>query len=234
MPVKIPPPSPAGEPATSEDFFEAIHHGDSEGAADALRRMDGLGPSDVQLLADLLSGDPVHANLFPFVLTLRRRRGRPMKDLIKKKRDQARIARAVQRVHEKSGSLKLAVATIIKEERAKKGEKWSRSKILEACRAVKDIEGRPSTPMTKEEQELALAMDSGELEMTAFVQGGQMIESGVPAAAALGLQSVDEIEHAAKPPTSVEPDGASGAGEMAAGPADQHAVALPNDEPTGI
>ena len=41
MPVKIEA-SPVGEPAASEDFFEAIMAGNSKAAADALLRMDGL------------------------------------------------------------------------------------------------------------------------------------------------------------------------------------------------
>jgi hypothetical protein len=153
MPTKIEA-SPPVEPATSAEFFEAIAVGNSKAAADLLRRMVGLGPGDVQLLADLLSGDPVHAKLFPFVLKLvRRRRGRPSKDLLKKSDDQARAARAVERVHRKSGSVKLAVATV-KEEQAKKGgAKWGRSKLFEARRAMRNIERRPSSPMTEEEQE---------------------------------------------------------------------------------
>jgi hypothetical protein len=229
MPVKIEA-SPPGEPATSDEFFEAIALGDPKAAAEALRRMDSLGPMDLQLLADLLGGDPVHARLFPFILTLKRRRGRPSKDLLKKRIDQARVARAVAFAYKESGSVKLAVATI--KDRAKKAEKkddktWGRSKIFEARKAIKNIEGRRSRPMTQEEKESALASDLGEIQIAEFVrdEGQTISESALPAAASAD----DEIDHAVKS-TSLGPDGASGAGGTGVNPADQHGVALRDDE----
>jgi hypothetical protein len=85
LPVKIEW-SPAGEPATSEDLFEAIAAGDSKAAADALRRMDGLGPMDRLRLADLISGEPISANYYPyrFKLMPNRGAGRPTNYLEKK------------------------------------------------------------------------------------------------------------------------------------------------------
>jgi len=131
MPTKIEA-SPPGKLATSEEFFEALHAGDTKAAADLLRRMGTRGPSDVELLADLLSGDPVHAKLFPFVLTLaRRRQGRPSKDPLKRMADQARVAREVDLAHKKLGRVKPAVAAV--------GErtKWGRSKIYKARKVFK-------------------------------------------------------------------------------------------------
>ena len=97
MPTKIEQ-SPVGPPATSDEFFEAIAAGNSEAAADALRRMSGLGPQDLQLLADLFSGDPVCANLFPYRIELKKGADRPT-DPMRKKADAFRFVRLIRRNH---------------------------------------------------------------------------------------------------------------------------------------
>jgi hypothetical protein len=221
MPVKIEA-SPVGEPAASEDFFEAIMAGNSKAAADALLRMDGLSLIDRERLADLISGEPVSANCYPyrFKLVPNRGRGRPS-DKLKKQAGQFGVVRAVELAYKDSGSVESAVATI--KDRAKKvGAKWGRSKTFDARRAIKN-KCRPSSRMTKMEQQVAPAIEPGEPQLAEFVQdkGQMMSESALPAA--------DEIEHIAKPPTSAGTDAASSVGEMGASPAEQDGVAFPDD-----
>jgi hypothetical protein len=103
---------PVGEPATSEEFFEAIAEGDSKKAADALRRIDQLGPSDLQLLADLISGDPALAKLFPFRIKFARRTPGKPSDKLAKSATAFQIARAVDHELTKCGKLEAAVETV--------------------------------------------------------------------------------------------------------------------------
>ena len=57
---------------TEDDFFAALAAGDAKRAAEVLRSLKELGQGAVETLADLLEGDPVQQNFFPYRLELRR------------------------------------------------------------------------------------------------------------------------------------------------------------------
>ncbi len=116
MPKKIDR-SPPVAPATPDEFFDAIDLGNAAAAADALRRMDGLGPGDLQLLADLFSDGG--SKFYRHRLVLTRNVGRPA-DPMKKGADDSNLARMVADEHRKSGLKKVAVSVV--------GERINRSR----------------------------------------------------------------------------------------------------------
>jgi hypothetical protein len=109
MPKKFQKPAPL-EPATSDDFAEALKNGDALAVGDVLRRMKGLGAGDCELLADLFVDEPSIREIFPFRLRfVRSRVGRPTGDLLQKQHDKTRIEKIYSRAFAKSGKYEAAV-----------------------------------------------------------------------------------------------------------------------------
>ena len=130
MPVKFEPPAPL-KPATSDELFEAISEGDAAAVADILRRLEGLGRGELELLADLLDGDPVLANEFPYRIKLAGRgRGRPS-DRLKKQATEFGIARIMGHALAKYGKPEAALEAV------KKSTGLSRATITKALQADK-------------------------------------------------------------------------------------------------
>jgi len=130
MPKKIEQPAPL-EPATSDDFAEALNNGDAPAVADVLRRMKGLGAGDCELLADLFVDEPSVRELFPFRLEfVRSRRGKP-RDFLKRAAENTSIRWDFDYARKEYNSFEAAVAYVM----AKK--KLSRSRILRALAATK-------------------------------------------------------------------------------------------------
>jgi hypothetical protein len=113
LPTKIDA-SPVENSLTSEEFFEAIAAGNSQAAADALRKLDGLGRSDLQLLADLLSGAPVSARLFPYWIKLKKRGAGKPTDYMKNKADAFGFVRLISQELESSSKLDAAIHNVAK------------------------------------------------------------------------------------------------------------------------
>jgi hypothetical protein len=128
VPVKIKsdPPAP---PATSDELFEALAKGDVAAVADVLRRLDGLGKSELGLLADIMSGAPAQKKLFPYRLTLAKRGPGKPTDFMRKKARYFGIALAVREAEAKLGKLEAAVAAVMQQ------FEISRSEVF---RALKD------------------------------------------------------------------------------------------------
>jgi hypothetical protein len=109
MPKKIEQPAPL-EPASSDDFAEALKNGDALAVGDVLRRMKGLGAGDCELLADLFFDEPSIRKLFPYRLRfIRSRVGRPTGDLVQKLHDNTRIKEIFSHALAKSGKYEAAV-----------------------------------------------------------------------------------------------------------------------------
>jgi hypothetical protein len=60
-----------------DEFMDALDRGDHQGAAAALRKLKSLDGEALELVADLLEGDPSVRHFHPFRLALVRWRGRP-------------------------------------------------------------------------------------------------------------------------------------------------------------
>jgi hypothetical protein len=107
MPKKIEQPPPL-EPATSDDFAEALKDGDALTVAAVLRRLGGLSAADCELLADHFVSEP--SPLFPLRLQfVRRGRGRPTGDLLQKLHDKTRVKEVFSRALAESGKYEAAV-----------------------------------------------------------------------------------------------------------------------------
>jgi hypothetical protein len=131
MPTKIEQPTPL-EPATSDDFAEALKNGDALAVGDVLRRMKGLGVGDCELLADLFVHEPSIRELFPYRLRfVRSRVGRPTGDLLQKLHDKTRIKEIFSRALVKSGKYEAAVQETVEK------TKLSRTMVTGALAAQK-------------------------------------------------------------------------------------------------
>jgi len=106
MPQKFEKPAP--KTATSHDFAEALKDGNAQVVADVLYQLDGLSPSDCELLADHLVGKP--SKLYPFRLEfVRSRRGRPAGDQFLKLHDDGKIKQAFYNALAKAGKYDAAI-----------------------------------------------------------------------------------------------------------------------------
>jgi hypothetical protein len=131
MPTKIEQPAPL-EPATSDDFAEALSRGDAFEVANILRRLDALGPAELGVLADLLMDEPATRKLFRFGLKfVRRQGGRPSSDQMQKAYDDARIRDAFDRALAEFGKWEAAI------QEAMKSTKFKRTRITEALKGHK-------------------------------------------------------------------------------------------------
>jgi hypothetical protein len=130
MPQEIEKPVPL-EPATSDDFAEALKDGDALAVGHVLRRMKGLSAGDCELLADLLVDEPSIREIFPFRPKLvRGRRGKP-RDFLKRAAENTSIRWDFERAREEYKSFEAAVADVMKK------RKLSRPRILRALAATK-------------------------------------------------------------------------------------------------
>ena len=115
--------------------------GDAKGAAEALRRVGKLGPLELEILADLLAGNPP-LELYPYRLEfIRRRRGRPT-DYLKNVAENASITHAVERALAPHGTLENPNGyfdAAIEEVREHSKYKLSRSQITKALAAHKKV-----------------------------------------------------------------------------------------------
>ena len=130
MPKKIEQPAPL-EPATSDDFAEALKCGDALAAADVLRRMKGLSAGDCELLADLFVDEPSIREIFPFLLKLIRSRPGKPRDFLKKAAENTAIRWAVESARKEYGKNEAAVLHVMKT------KKLSRQRIFRALAATK-------------------------------------------------------------------------------------------------
>jgi hypothetical protein len=110
------------QPATSDDFFDAVAQGNTEEAVDVLRRLDRLGPMDLDLLADLISGD-ASSTLFPYRFESKKRTaGKPSDPLARRAVALGFVRMIVQeleRAHELTKIAKLESAINLVAERMK-------------------------------------------------------------------------------------------------------------------
>src|ERR1044071_7216196 len=126
MAKKIERPAPL-EPATSDDFAQALKDGDASKVADVLLRLGCLGSGDCQLLADHVIGEP--SPYFAFRLQfVRRRRGRPGRDALQKSFDKTRVKEIYLRAFAKYGKYEAAVQETMKK------TKLSRTTVTGALR----------------------------------------------------------------------------------------------------
>jgi hypothetical protein len=92
-----------------EALFEAIAQGNCEEAGAILRALDELRAPQLEMLGDLMSGNPsVSKGLFPFRFELKGRGGRPS-DALKKGNKDTQIARTVSHEKEKTKLIKQAI-----------------------------------------------------------------------------------------------------------------------------
>jgi hypothetical protein len=130
MPKKFQKPAPL-EPATSDDFAEALKNGDALAVGDVLRRMKGLGAGDCELLAGLFVDEPSIREIFPFRLELvRSRRGKP-RDFLKRAAENTAIRWAVEHARKEYKKTDAAVLHVMKT------KKLSRTRIFRALAATK-------------------------------------------------------------------------------------------------
>ena len=108
--VKSDPPAPR---ATSDELFEALAKGDDAAAADVLGRLDGLGQSDRQLLADIMSGAPAQKKVFPYRLKLVKQGAGKPTEFMRKNARYFRIVLGVREAETKLGKREAAVAAVM-------------------------------------------------------------------------------------------------------------------------
>lgn len=111
---KIIPKTPPLKAATVDEFEEALVKGNASALASVLGRMESLGPSECQLLADHFDSKSLIAKMYPFRLEfVRRRVGRPAADFLRKTHDDLKIKNAYPAAHAKFGKYEATVKGVM-------------------------------------------------------------------------------------------------------------------------
>jgi len=114
--------------ATSDEFMEALAQGNASKTEAILRRLNGLGPSELQFLADHFSGSGSQGfkKLIPYRLEFVKRQRGVHADYLKKAVEDASIRRIYERARAKFGKYDTAIDEV------KKATKLGRTRISRA------------------------------------------------------------------------------------------------------
>ena len=100
---------------TEDDFFAALAAGDAKRAAEVLRSLKELGQGAVETLADLLEGDPVQQNFFPYRLELRRWGPGRARNFLGRELSRFKLRRMINEKLKTEKKVYLAVAAVAKQ-----------------------------------------------------------------------------------------------------------------------
>ena len=131
-------PPPEGE-TDRTTFIRALMAGNAATAANALRALDALTHTELDILADLFDGEPALADIYPYRLKLvPRKPGKPPTDYLTKQAREQALARAMILAIAKFGKVEAAVSHVQHQHKLLTNAKLSRSTIIKCYSAHKD------------------------------------------------------------------------------------------------